>query len=863
MPKGSTVRLLNDIYLDKKPDFPWPGTCTILMNGKTLEINSSLSYAWGGQRCGTFFYGTGTIKYAGTGVFMNLQGHGWGGDSCRLFIGRGITLDASKATLGRDGDGSYVQGYPYIQIHGTVTCKTVLEMANSGNRNARIEIYDGAQLNLTGAFLRHTTAGNMNRINILGGNINVKTNESFFADSTAVFTITGGSFTFLKASDYDTLAEKIDVANSRIVELTASNGTVYKTVVTDTNCNHSYQLAYTQAADCNQPTHDNYICSNPECQSHIRISYGTTKAHSFTSTPTQHKAPTKTTVGWDKYVCSCCQSVKLSYIYYNPENDQITVIVNTGNGDQIIKALVKDVFVVDSNYCITGIKAFGNYTLSQIVGVYVPAGISEVKISPLNQNAYIKTITFGTGIVANVTNLKGLTALENIVIESASGLVFGSECAAKTIKSIKSDIGGAKVEFKSQAFLGQTNLTEMTFSKGSSYTFGAQSFKDSGVKSLVFVDGCSVNFAGEQAFYASKVEYLYVGKGITTLANKPFDCAYYLQTIILMDVTNLSSDYTFCCMNKGQKPCVVYHHATSLSLGANTFYQSHGVIIYTQAPITQGFNSCTATTKGGISYPAYTIHYGITHGYERIDTDSTCTEAGSIKYVTDCPCGESSGTSHKVFTANVTSSSTYTLEDYTDKEKEMLPHDLATSGTIEYCDGYTKPGYFTYKCSMCKQGIKEGEASSEPLVICYGYSVSEGGDTGALSVKYCINEAALRLYQFSNGRSIEYGSVVAVKKSLGDNTPLDSTGAARNGVIKLKASSSKYSTNTIKLTNLTEAHQSVSYVMSLYIIDGGVITYVQDTETVENPSGVSYKEVKDLADYYESLMVALPVSDEE
>ena len=32
MPKGSTVRLLNDIYLDKKPDFPWPGTCTILMH---------------------------------------------------------------------------------------------------------------------------------------------------------------------------------------------------------------------------------------------------------------------------------------------------------------------------------------------------------------------------------------------------------------------------------------------------------------------------------------------------------------------------------------------------------------------------------------------------------------------------------------------------------------------------------------------------------------------------------------------------------------------------------------------------------------------------------------------------------------
>ncbi len=860
MPKGATVRLLNDIYLDKKPDFPWPGTCTILMNGKTLEMSSSLSTAWGGQRCGTFFYGTGTIKYSGTGLFMNLQGHGWGGDSSRLFVGRGITLDAPNATLGRDHDGSAVQGYPYIQIYGIVNCKTVLEMANSGNRNPRIEIHDGAQLNLNGPFLRHTVAGNIIRVSILGGNITTKSTDSFFGDQTAAFTITGGSFTFTRNGDYSLLNENIDPTNSRIIDLTASNGTTYKTVIVYTTCQHDYQLSYTQAADCNQATHDNFVCSKPDCGSHIRLAYGTQTEHAFTTNPTSHKDPTKTTVGWDKYVCSCCSSIRLNYIYYDPSNDQVTVIVNTGSGDQIVKATVKDVLVVDSSFVVTGIKTFGSYTIDQIKGVYIPAGISGVKISTLTPNAHIKTITFGSGIVANVSNLKGLTALENIIIENVSGLVFEKECAPKTIKSIKSDIGGAKVEYKEGAFLGYANLTEMTFSKGSSYTFGKQSFKESGVKSLVFVDGCSVNFAGEQAFYASKVEYLYVGKGITTLANKPFDCAYYLQKIVLMDVTNLSTDYTFCCMNKGVNAPVVYHHADSLSLGANTFYQSHGITIYTKASITTGFNSCNATTKNGVSYPAYTIHYGITHAYQRIDTDSTCTEAGRIQFVTTCPCGENEGTSHKVFTANVTSSSTYTLEDYTDREKEMLPHDLASTGTIEYCDGYTKPGYFTYRCSMCEQGIKEGEATSAPLVVCYGYSVSEMGGTGALSVKYCINEEALQEYQISNGRTIEYGSVVAIKKSLGDNTPLDSTGKARNGVIKLKASTSKYSTNTIKLTNLGDAHKSISYVMSLYIIDGSEITYIQDTETVTNPSGVSYKEVKDLADYYESLLIALPVS---
>ena len=45
--------------------------------------------------------------------------------------------------------------------------------------------------------------------------------------------------------------------------------------------------------------------------------------------------------------------------------------------------------------------------------------------------------------------------------------------------------------------------------------------------------------------------------------------------------------------------------------------------------------------------------------------------------------------------------------------------------------------------------------------------------------------------------------------------------------------------------------------MSVYIIDGSQITYIQDTESVENPSGVSYREVKELADYNSQMALAL------
>ena len=52
--------------------------------------------------------------------------------------------------------------------------------------------------------------------------------------------------------------------------------------------------------------------------------------------------------------------------------------------------------------------------------------------------------------------------------------------------------------------------------------------------------------------------------------------------------------------------------------------------------------------------------------------------------------------------------------------------------------------------------------------------------------------------------------------------------------------------------------------MSLYIIADGEITYIQDTENVKNPSGVTYREVNELNEYYESIqVVALPVTSDD
>ena len=866
---GCKVRIMNDMEITKSLGFAGGEMgyeSYFLLNGHKITIAADNGTAWGGMRHGSHFYGTGTVEYLGTGVFTNLNNHGYGGDHCRITVGRNVTINAPNAILANDGNGWVIGGFPRVQIYGTVNCKTVLELRNGTNRYPRIEVYDGAQLNLNGPLILHNPTGNTVNVNIYGGNITTTSQTSFFSDDAAIYTISGGSFTFANEGDYQILEKSIDTVTTKVIDLTASNGTTYKTVAMFADCNHTFEIGYTLAADCSHGTYDVFFCNNMGCDSKLYISYGETADHKFSEKPTSQQAPTKTNPGWNKYVCSACSSAMLEYLYYDPTNDEIKVTVSTENGEESATVKIKDIFTLNDECAITGIKAFGDYTIEQIVGIYVPAGIAGVNIPQSVSNKYIKTITFGGEIELTITDMKGLTVLENIVIENVSNLVFTKGCAPKTVKSIKSDVSGAKVEYKEQAFYQYGNLTEMTFSKNSSYTFGKQSFKESGVLSLDFVDGCRVNFSGEQAFYASKVEYLYVGKGITTLANKPFDCAYYLQKVILMDVTNLSMDYTFCLMNKGEKPCVIYHHADTLSLGGNTFYQSHGVMLYTKAQITTGFNSCQSIKKAdGVTYPAYTIYYGITHEYERIDTAPTCTELGSVKFTALCPCGIDNGTLHKVFVANTTNSSSYTEVDYTNKEIEKLPHSLEPVGTIDYCDGYTKPGYFTYKCTMCKNGIKEGAASFPPLVVCYGYSVNEMGDKGGLNVKYCVNEQALREYQLSNGYTIEYGTIVALKKTLGEDAPLDESGTARSGVIKVKYSKDKYRTSSIKLTGLGDVQKKLNFVMSLYIIDGDEIFYIQDTETVENPSGVSYKEVKDLADFYESLSIALPVTtgDEE
>ncbi len=866
---GCKVRLMEDIEITKNLGFAGGEMgyeSYFILNGKKITISSSLDKGWGGSRHGSHFYGTGTIEYLGNGRFIDLNNHGWGGAHCKLFIGKGVTINAPSAVLARDGDGSITQGFPEITIYGTAVCKNVLKLDNGNNRNPHIIVHNSGKLTINDSIVWNNAPGNTTHVIVDGGTIYCNSASiSFFNDSSTSYEITGGLFKFSYSGDKDNLLKNIDLAKYRIIELTDKNGTTYQTVV-DMVCTHDYQYKATLSASCSNGTLDVFRCS--KCQNDIYATYGTMIDHDLPSEYI-YKPATKTENGWKKYICKCCFCAVYEYVYYDPTNDAVTVIIDTGSGKTEVQAIVKDVFAITSG-CVTGVKEFTDtegtkYTLNQIVGLYIPVGISSVKITAAN--TYVKEVILGKNLGASIDSLTGLSSLETITIEDVTSVIFGSNCAPASLKSIisKEVEGGTRseIEFANNAFNGRANLTEVTFISNADYIFGDRSFYQVGVKEVIFPDYCTLNFKGPKAFSEAKTEYVYFGKGITEIKNYPFDDGWYLQKIVLMDVTQLN-DWAFSRMNKGPNVPVVYHHADTLSLKENTFNSGHGIIVYTKAPITTGFKDCKAVTKNGVDYPAYTIHYGISHPYERIETASTCLKEGSVKFETTCPCGVNDGASYKIFYGVVTNSSNYTIEDCTDKIKEILPHDTKDVSEISYSNGYTKYGYGIYLCSMCGNGIKEKEPTCTPLVKCLGYSVPNEDGTKSITVKYVINKDMLDAYEKANGIKLEYGVVIVAKSSLSNGeTPLDENGNARNGAIKYQISDFGYTSSQIKISNISESQKSDSFVMCTYIKDGNNISYIQDNETVENPSGVSYKEIKELADYMASMSMTTVSSDDE
>lgn len=828
---ATPIRLIKDIEGAGRVTTKNWGVATVLLNGHNINITGN-NTAFGGDRTGIKFYGAGKVTYNGTNEFLLARNHGWGGDCCVLFIGRDVIVDAPNSILIHDNNGYVSQGYPWLQIYGKATCNIAMQLGHSSPCSPRLEVNDGGLLVVNSRFTNQTTSGITIKANIRGGSI-IMTNStySFFRDEKTVFTITGGNFS-IEGEDQIALSTTIDFATYKLMDFTI-DGVAYKTVVPK-DCNqeaHSYKLTAKTNASCGNIFEEIYTCEH--CSHEVSFRYGEFGTHDYEFS--EKKLATKTELGWEKYICKTCKSAEYRVLLYDPSTDTISVTIINGSGQkETVEAAIKELFALtetSKGYSITDIKAFGEYSVDSIDTIIIPMGVVSVNFG--TNRANIKEIVIDDGAIVTIESLTKLTALETITVKKAT-VTFNAKCAPSTLKTINSNVEGADINFKKEAFTGIANVSALNLSSGSTYTFGQDSFKKTNIKKLVFPDGANVTFAEVAAFYEAGVEELYIGKGITKIANSTFYGNSKLHTIVLMEINSIG-DSAFESIAQNAK---VYHHSDTLSVGNNGFKKNTNLSLYTMAKTENGsaFNECTN----------YQIHYGIKHAYTVKTVDASCTTEGGTYYETDCPCGEVKDAIYKLFKGKVTNSTTYDVVEVVKVVTPKSAHGLNVLVDIRYDNGYANYGIGVYDCDFCHQDIDESVPTQRPLLSCLGFSTQQGADSYGVATRYEIDRDAISNFISTKGTTFEIGMVVALKDRLGTNTPLKADGSAETGVRKINLTSSDSVYYELKLTGIQKSMLENSYIMSFYIINGSDISYVQDNETIKNPSGISYNELYDI-----------------
>ena len=838
------VRLVNDITLTKAISLTSSigSKLNIILNGYTLTIDKNLDMAIGGECFSTNFYGAGVIKYDGTGAIVRTDSSSKNGaEETKLFVGASTYVNAPNASLAKDTSSDVKTNYPVVQIYGTVNCKNALAVTNSTNRNAVVNIYERAYVTLNGPIA--VGDGNKFTVTITGGTIVTTDSSKSFFNTDIKYKISGGSFSFKYGDDSSTLKSNI-LSGYAVLSHITSDSVRYATVFPNTCiAKHKYTAIETNPASCMHAKETAFQCGT--CKIVVYVSGGTPGAHTIDNSQTTNTPAKPTQKGEIVKRCNQCGCAQYTFLYYDPLDDTVQVVLDAGNGaTRTLNVKVKDAFDIDDNYKIKGLKNSAEYTVDKIVKIFVPAGIKAIEFS--SDYASLKTIVLCEGIDIDVISMAKLSSLELIEIEKVARAKFHANCAPKSIKTIKTTKEGAKVIFDENSFANTTALTSIVFSKKSEYSFGSSSFKGTGLTKLEMKDGSTYSFVGEGAFSGSKLEYVYLGEGITSLEKKQFDSISTLKKVVLMSVTKIA-DGDFTNMASGS---VVYHHATSLALGNKTFAGSNGITLYTVAAVTSGFDYDSSTQTFGTQF---TIMKNIKHAYSVTEKASTCTETGYKVYaVKDCPCNKNESTTVEIYKNAYTNKQASETIAYVDQKYPLKTHVPSDSAVIKYLDGYTKEGSYVKVCKMCSNALTDGADTCAPLVVSLGFSICEDpGESGAMVVKYVFNTNVLNEYKQSIDGKLEYGILFAARAegSLGENdTPLDELGSAKDGVIKLDgySISNGYASFQMKMSGISEAQYRINFIMAAYIIDSGKITYIQDKEAVSNPSGVTYKELKEI-----------------
>ncbi|MBE6624450.1 MAG: hypothetical protein E7622_02275 [Ruminococcaceae bacterium] len=717
-------------------------------------------------------------------ALIHLRPHGYGdGKNNRLCIGKNVNVETTGALIYVDGsmiDNGNLITNPRLDLYGTVKAKTLVRQYRNNLQydNAAINIYDGASVELTGNTWWenfNTSTGKIQTVltmgdvafkvadpatfdwnlaflsaafNVTGGSYNMNLPdgilkngyEAIYNSETGLYDVeyvpctlegSNGVHTFVPKESYEGMVSTC--TGLGVYYFRCDCGKFY--VDTVEAVGHSYDVLVSETpATCTTKAYKIYKCIR--CDSTNKVEYGNALGHDH-SVISIEKIATATENGVKRVSCSRCSDAYTYEYSFDPREQVITIVVKTEDGTKEITASVDTLYNVTVSEStsgfvskFTGVKTITDpdnpektYTIADVVKLVIPAGITEIASGSVKNATNIKEIVLLDG--ANLTfaknSISNSPSLENITVGNCT-VVFSSYVIEGNVNNLTIDVSKANATLKEYAFADKSGVKKFLMGSGKAYHFQKEVFRKTGLEEFIIPDYTSEFSAAYATFFQTySLKYVYVGRGITSLDNI-FDQCDYLQTLVLMDVTEITGQYFTCCVNKGEDVLRIYHHADQLNVRQGNFlYQSYGVILYTNAlnftttPASIGSSNVTKTVNGvEVTYPAYTIVRGIPHEYKEGNVDATCTAMGSTGYTTNCPCGvvaNATYTTYKAVSPNTAVNGTTAIagEIVIGATTDALGHefDEADGATVVATTPATciKDATTTYKCARCDETL--------------------------------------------------------------------------------------------------------------------------------------------------------------
>ena len=697
---GSSHAILTaDITTNKRISVMGQGYSVIVLNGHNITINykknenSGNTLVIGAARSAENFIGKGTITIddlnnkVGECAVFNAHSHTYNGNRNKVLIGADVTLNAPEMHLAYDGEGG-IDSYPFIKIYGKVTVSHILTVGNKSTWNVspRVQIFDGAEVNLTEAFFvndRNNTSKYNNqsfRITISGGKFNLPKEASTLEywttdlmttvesggktysvlpinnDNFDVFTITGGSF------------------NVRLPDEIIKNG--YECVFNEET--RMYDVVYVACSASNNGKH-NFVKQEtvagyvPTCEvigvSYYRCACGSqyidstpALGHDFSKITIKEPATTISS-GIKVFDCINCLDPEKTYeeaYTLDASAVEITMTFKMNDGSlKEVKVPLQNVYNLTTSgntVTLTGVMSNivvgeATYAKTNIVKLVIPLNVTVVAASAINGLSSLDDIiiedgakvTFSQASIKNCSALKTITAGECSLIFKAYTIETKS-CANFTTL----DLRKANATFEKTAF-ASSNVKNLLLSSGRTYSFGEDAFRYSQLNEVIIPDNSTVTLGKKCFAETTTIKYIYVGAncGVKKLGDEQstFGGNSYLSKVVIMDLEYIGkwvlstkapgANYGPLC------DLYVYIHSETIGFSAtgafNTRNGSYKVFLYMSA---ESYTGNPFAGDAASNNPNLVLYQGIAHRYFEEDRDPSCTLPGSIGYSTDCPCGK-------------------------------------------------------------------------------------------------------------------------------------------------------------------------------------------------------------------------------